>query len=136
MGLQGYRAFRDVYYDNGMENSVVLQSTFKPDFFNRHTEQLWDAGVQHTVYIDKWIGTTLKNRSLHEIYITNNSNSPTVISFSPDYRLSDEESFNNSDNATITIKPNGTAYFYCTALLENNNLILVMRTGSQDDKNV
>jgi len=136
MGLHGYRAFRDTYHDNGVEISDILQTDYEPDFRNRHTIQLWDAGVYNNINIKKWKGTTLANRSLHEIYIVNNSNASTLITFSTDYRLEDEESFDISGFQTITIGANGTAYFYCTAVLDNNNLVFEMRTGSQDNKNI
>ena len=136
MGLKGYRAYRDVYYDNGIELSDVLQAEYSPDFHNRHTIQLWDVGAQHNVNINKWVGTTSQNRSLHEIYIVNNSNTPANVSFSSDYVLEDEEVYNSVGRNSIVIGANGTAYFYCTGILDNNNLKFDMRTGSQDDKKV
>jgi len=134
MGTKGYRAYRDNYIDNGIEVSEILTSQFTPDFKNRHTMQIWDAGAQAYIAIEKWLGTTLVNRSLHDIYIVNNSNVETIVSFTKDYLLIDEEDFNAAGLQTITIKPNGTAHFYCTAILERNNLRFEMRTGSQDDK--
>ena len=133
MALKGYRAYRNVYYDNGIEISDILQTEYSPDFHNRHTMQLWDASVNRNININKWVGTTLENRSLHEIYIVNNSNEPTTISFSSDYILKDEDTYDSSNRSLITIGANGTAFFYCTALLDNN-LVFEMRTGSQDDK--
>jgi len=134
MGFKGYRAFRDNYIDNGLEVSVVLTSDYRPDFQNRHTMQIWDAGSQTSINVDKWVGTTLIDRSLHDIYIVNNSNVDTFLTFSRDYLLIDEENFNTQGLQTVTIKPNGTAHFYCTAVLRGNNLRFEMRTGSQDDK--
>lgn len=136
MALKGYRAYRDIYYDNGMEISDILQREYSPDFHNRHTMQLWDTGGDRLININKWIGTTLEDRSLHEIYIVNNGNINVVISFSADYILEDEDTFNEANRSSITIGPNGTAFFYCTGILDNNNLFLKLRTGSQDDKKI
>jgi len=134
MALKGYRAYRDNYTDNGIEVSEVLGSEFTPDFQNRHTMQIWDAGAQSNISVKKWVGNTLINRSLHDIYIVNNSNVETLVYFSRDYLLIDEEEFDAQGSQTILIKANGTAHFYCTAILEQNNLRFEMRTGSQDDK--
>lgn len=136
MGIEGYRAYRDNYIDNGVEISEILLSEFFPDFRNRHTMQIWDAGTQTSIAVKKWIGTTLQNRSLHEIYIVNNSNATTSVTFSSDYELVDEENFTTEGLYVIEVGANGTAHFYCTAVLDQNNLKFEMRTGSQDDKKI
>jgi hypothetical protein len=134
MGLKGYRTYRDNYIDEGSENLEIMQATFTPDFFSRNTKQVWDASNFENISMTKWKGTTLKERSLHEIYIVNNSNSKVSISITNDYFLADDLTVDGNGLPNIEIGPNGTAYYYCTAILENNNLIFEMRTGSQDDR--
>jgi len=135
MGLNGYRTYRDTYQDDGEEILKILGETFRPDFHNRHTIQIWDVSNSSTVYIDKWIGTTLKNRSLHEITIPNNSSIHKIITFANNYVLEDEDTYTDNNKPYILIGAGETAYFYCTAILVDGNLIFEMRTGSQDDRN-
>jgi len=134
MGLKGYRTYRDDYVDNGVEVLEILSSEFEPDFYNRHTIQVWDASNSNNININKWKGVTLDNRSLHEIYIVNNSNSLVSLKFSANYVLQDEDAIDTAGFYIIDIGAGGTAHFYCTAILHKNNLIFDMRTGSQDDK--
>lgn len=136
MGLKGYRTYRDNYLDEGSDNLEILTNNFSPDFFSRHTKQVWDVSNVEHVNIEKWKGVTLKNRSLHEIYIVNNSNKEVTLSFTYDYYLADDIDVDVNNKPSIKIGPNGTAYYYCTAILDRNNLILDMRVGTQDDRKI
>lgn len=133
MGLNKYRVYKDRVIDDGEEIFAVVETDFSPDFKNRNTIQLWDVSATAHPTINKWKGTTLTERTLHEITIVNNSNTEKLISFTSNYELADEEFINDLD---IKIGANGTAYFYCTAILDNNNLVFNMRTGSQDKRKV
>ena len=134
MGLNGYRNYRESYKDDGLQKLEVLQEDFQPDFNNRNTIQVWDASNHSVIQVAKWIGTTLTERTLHEITIVNNSNVEKELRFSRNYLLSDETTVDVNGQPNVTIGPMGTAYFYCTAILVNGNLELEMRTGSQDDR--
>lgn len=129
MGLNKYRSYKDRFIDDGEEMLVIVEKDFTPDFKNRNTIQLWDVSAVDNPTVNKWKGTTLSERTLHEITIVNNSNTEKIISFTSNYELTDEEFISDLD---IRIGANGTAYFYCTAVLDNNNLVFNMRTGSQD----
>lgn len=134
MGLNGYRNYREAYKDDGLEKLEILQAQFSPDFNNRNTIQVWDASNHDAITILKWIGSTLSDRTMHEITIVNNSNVQKEISFAQNYLLSDETTVDINDRPNVVIGPMGTAYFYCTAIMANGNLELEMRTGSQDDR--
>lgn len=134
MGLNGYRNFRESYKDDGQEVLEVLPQEFTPDFLSRNTIQVWDISNNSNTKINKWTGSTLVNRTLHEITIVNNSNSDKEVNFSSNYYLSDESTVDINDVPNVLVGPMGTAYFYCTALLVNGNLEFQMRTGSQDDR--
>jgi hypothetical protein len=134
MALDGYRAFRDNYIDNGTEVLEILTEEFSPDFYNRDTSQVWDVSNYSEVAIKLWKGNTLTNRTLHEITIVNNSGNDTTVSFSKNYLLVDEEIFALNDLNKIVIPPAKSAYFYCTALLYKGVLIFDMRTGTQDTR--
>ena len=97
--------------------------------------QLWNTGGFSNININKRKGNTLVNRSLHEIYIVNNSSSAVIVTFDVNYRLLDDELFDdNTGKQFIIIAPSGTAFFYSTGILDKNNLFLELRTGSQDDR--
>jgi len=131
MGLNKYRSYKDRLIDDGEDIMVIVEKDFKPDFKNRHTIQLWDITSVEDPTVSKWIGSTLTDRTLHEITIVNNSNTEKILTFSTNYVLADEEFVNGLD---LKIGPQGTAYFYCTATMNRNNLVFNMRTGSQDDR--
>lgn len=133
MELDGYRTFKQDFVDNGKEVLEILDGgTFNPDFANRNTMQIWDISSAADVVIGRWIGTTLTERTLHEISIVNNSAATKKVAFTSSFLLTDEEFI---DDFSITIGPRGTAYFYCTGVQESGNLIFTMRTGSQDNRN-
>jgi hypothetical protein len=75
-------------------------------------------------------GVTLEDRSLHEITIVNNNNTAKAIKFSSIYSLPDSDSI---DEQEVLLGPQGSAHFYCTASLVENNLVF---EGSQDKRNV
>ena len=133
MGLTKYRQYKDRVIDDGIELLEIVGETFEPNFKNRHTIQVWDVSAAAAPVIQKWLGVTLTNRTQHEITIVNNSNAIKEVGFTLNYKLTDEEP---TENSTISIGPHGTAYFYCTAIMNDNNLILHMRTGSQDKRNL
>jgi hypothetical protein len=134
MGLEKkYRSYKDKYIDEGREHRETLEGDFTPDFFNRNTIQIWDVSAAENPSIKKWIGSTLTERTSHEISIVNNSGVVKEVEFNINYHLVDEVF---EDNTSLQIGPNGTAYFYCTAILEDNNLVFSMRTGSQDDRKI
>lgn len=134
MGLDNkYRSYKDKYIDDGREHLEVLNGVFNPDFFNRNTIQVWDISNAESPEVKKWVGTTLTERTSHEISIVNNSGAAKDIIFDINYHLMDEVF---DDTTALTIGANGTAYFYCTAVLVDNNLVFTMRTGSQDDRKV
>jgi hypothetical protein len=71
---------------------------------------------------------------LHEeITIVNNNNTAKAIKFSSIYSLPDSDSI---DEQEVLLGPQGSAHFYCTASLVENNLVFTMRKGSQDKRNV
>lgn len=133
MGLTGYRSFKDKYIDDGKENLEILDGEFSPDFFNRHTIQIWDISATDDAEVVKWTGATLTARTSHEITIVNNSGVTKHISFDANYNLMDEAF---EGDAILEIGAYGSAHFYATALIEGNNLIFSMRTGSQDDRKI
>lgn len=128
-----YRAYKDRIQDDGREVFASLTKNFSPDFYNRNTIQLWDISAISEVNIEKWVGATLTDRTVHEITIVNNSNSTRNVTFVGTYLLPDnaEEQINS-----IAIGAQGTAYFYATAGLVNGNLFLTLRTGSQDNRKI
>ena len=136
MALDGYRAFRDNYIDNGTEVLEILTESFSPDFYNRDTSQIWDVSNYSDVDIKLWTGNTLTNRTLHEVTIVNNSGHDVSVKFAKNYLLVDEELHDLSELNKIVIPPTKTAYFYCTAILYKGALILDMRTGSQDTRKI
>jgi hypothetical protein len=85
-----------------------------------------------SVEVRKWKGVTLEDRSLHEITIVNNNNTAKAIKFSSIYSLPDSDSIDEE----VLLGPQGSAHFYCTASLVENNLVFTMRKGSQDKRNV
>jgi hypothetical protein len=85
-----------------------------------------------SVEVRKW-KVTLEDRSLHEITIVNNNNTAKAIKFSSIYSLPDSDSI---DEQEVLLGPQGSAHFYCTASLVENNLVFTMRKGSQDKRNV
>lgn len=133
MGLEKYRQYKDNFLDDGLEISVSMGQEFVPDFFNRNTIQIWNVGAVESARVNKWVGNTLTERTSHEISIVNNSNATKVVSFASLYSFPDDVSL---DGHTVTIGPNGTAYFYATAIFKGGNLIMVLRTGSQDDRKI
>lgn len=132
MELGKYRAYKDNFHDDGLEIMATVRAEFTPDFYNRNTIQVWDVSSIASPEVRKWKGTTLDNRSLHEITIVNNSNSNKRISFSNSYSFPDTDS---EDEKEVKLGPNGTAHFYCTASLVDGNLIFTLRKGSQDKRN-
>lgn len=134
LNTAGYRTYRDNYIDEGKEALVILPESFKPDFLLRNTSQVWDASNYASYTLDKWVGATLIERSLHEITIVNNSNSDTVIDVSSSYTIADEPATDASAIPRIVIPAGKAAYFYCAAILRDNNLLFEMRTGSQDTR--
>ena len=133
MGLIKYRQFKDRVIDDGIELLEIVGEILSPDFKNRHTIQVWDVSSSQAPLIKKWLGVTLTKRTQHEITIVNNSNTTKEVSFAANYKLPDEDFV---DSTKILIGPHGTAYFYCTAVLHENNLVFYMRTGSQDKRNL
>jgi hypothetical protein len=129
-----YRPYKDALYDEGLEIYATLQQSFSPDFHNRHTIQSWNISSVPAVTIAKWVGATLNDRSLHEITIVNNSNAYKAVNFSAsNYVLPDNDDI---ENTTVNIGPNGTAYFYATASLIDGNLMMTLRRGSLDKRNL
>jgi hypothetical protein len=133
MGLNKYRPFKDEFHDNGLEKRVTVPADFVPDFFNRNTIQVWDVSSVSSVQVRKWKGITLNDRSLHEITIVNNNNAAKSVKFSSSYSLPDSDSI---DEQEVLLGPQGSAHFYCTASLVENNLVFTMRNGSQDKRNI
>lgn len=133
MGLEKYRQYKDNFLDDGLEISVSMTPEFVPDFFNRNTIQVWNVGAIAASEVKKWVGNTLTERTSHEISIVNNSNATKEIKFASLYSFPDDVS---ADGHTVTIGPNGTAYFYATAIFSKGNLVMVLRTGSQDDRKI
>jgi hypothetical protein len=131
MGLNNYRSFKDNVVDDGEEVFAVVEADFSPDFKNRNTIQLWDVTAIANPIINKWKGTTLTDRTLHEVTIVNNGNTLKAVRFTSNFKFTDEEFVTDLD---IKIGPNGSAHFYCTAILDNGNLVFNMRTGSQDKR--
>lgn len=131
MGLEKYRAYRENHQDDGLEVLSLLGKSFSPDFFNRNTIQVWDVSSTAAISVEKWKGATLTDRTLHEVTIVNNSNSPKKITFNRTYLLPDEEDFSDQ---SITLGAQGSAHFYATAVLEAGNLFFIMRKGSQDNR--
>ena len=134
MALNGYRAFRDTYIDNGVEALEVLHDEHAPDFYNRDSAQVWDVSNSPETDIKLWKGNTLTVRTLHELTIVNNSGEDRTVKFSRNYLLVDEENANVEDINKIVIPPNKSAYFYGTAILYKGVLIFEFRTGSQDSR--
>lgn len=131
MGLGKYRVYKEKTQDDGLEVFENLVATFSPDFYNRHTIQVWDISATAEVIIDKWKGATLTDRTLHEITIVNNSNSAKKATFNSIYILADsQETVINA----VTLGAKGSAHFYATASLVNGNLLLTLRKGSQDNR--
>lgn len=133
MGLNKYRKYKDNFQDDGLEVRVNVQESFVPDFHNRNTIQVWDVSAVAAAAINKWKGVTLEDRSVHEITIVNNNNAVKKIDFSNSYSLPDNT---NEDEQSVSIGAQGAAHFYATALLRDGNLIFVLRTGSQDKRNL
>lgn len=133
MELGKYRKYEDSFEDNGLEVLSTVQQSFTPDFYNRNTIQVWDISSVLETTITKWRGATLTDRSVHEITIVNNNNASKKVNFSNSYSLPDSS---GDDEQVVFIGPQGSAYFYATAVLKNGNLIFVLRTGSQDKRNV
>lgn len=134
MGLENkYRSYKDKYIDDGREHLETVDKELNPDFFNRNTIQIWNISSTEDPSILKWIGSTLTDRTVHEISIVNNSSEKKSVTFDVNYHLMDEVF---EDDTSIEIGPNGSAHFYCTAILEGGNLVFAMRTGSQDDRKV
>jgi len=131
-----YRKYSDEYTDPGHSVLIILDinTAFAPDFYARNTMQTWDVSNAEAYNITKWGGSTLKERTVHEIYIPNNSNDDTVIVFSNHYLLVDEEEGRGEQLQKTTIPANTTAHYYCTALFEQGNLYLHLRMGSQDTR--
>ena len=133
---RGYRVKKDFYIDEGKQVSEVVEGTFTPDFYNRDTIQVWDVSGSADINIRRWIGATLKENSLHEITIVNNSLIAKEVVFLPSYYLEDDVSYKADGKSFIVLGPNGSAHFYATAIFHKKNLELVMRIGSQDDRRV
>ena len=135
MALDGYRAYRDTYVDNGITPPVeILGEKFSPDFYNRDSCQVWDVSNYEEVSVGLWKGNTLNQNSLHVVTIVNNSNHDTEVNFSKNYLLVDEEIAEAADLNRIVIPPTKTAYFYCTGILYKGVMVFKMRTGSQDSR--
>jgi len=152
MGLNsGYRTYRNDYVDNGEAVTAVLTQEFLPDFKSRHTMQVWNVSAgsasnnNHNV-TERWQGETLVDRSLHEIFIANNSSTVRTVFFHPLYKFIDEQQplpllespiappAELTDYFQVQIPANSSAHYYASAINEGNNLILVMRGGSQDTR--
>jgi hypothetical protein len=132
MGLGKYRPYK---MNSTMRAMKKSNSTcrFCTGFYNRNTIQVWDVSSVASVEVRKWKGVTLEDRSLHEITIVNNNNTAKAIKFSSIYSLPDSDSI---DEQEVLLGPQGSAHFYCTASLVENNLVFTMRKGSQDKRNV
>lgn len=127
-----YKSYKREFNDLGLEKLVTLPGgTYLPDFENRNTIQLWDITNSDNHTIMSWVGTTLIDRSLHEIKIVNGSASSKDMNFSVAYDMIDEVF---AGERVITIGPGGTAHFYCTGIHKDGTLVLSMRTGSQDKR--
>jgi hypothetical protein len=83
-----------------------------------------------SVEVRKWKGVTLEDRSMMTIV---NNNNTAKAKFSSIYSLPDSDSI---DEQEVLLGPQGSAHFYCTASLVENNLVFTMRKGSQDKRNV
>jgi hypothetical protein len=136
--ISNYRAYTDNYIDAGKELLVILPGApvlyHSPNFYARNTFQTWDVSNSTTYDIHVWIGDTLGNRTLHEIIIPNNSNFDSVLTFSDNYLLVDEEEGVELDKQITTVPANTVAHYYCTAIFENGDLFLHLRVGSQDTR--
>lgn len=134
--LANYRKYSDQYVDPGHSLTAILDTVtpFKPDFYSRNTMQIWDVSNALTYLIAIWVGATLKNRTIHEIFIVNNSNTDSKVTFSDNYLLVDEEEGLPTHQQITTVPKNSTAHYYCTAVLEKGNLYLHLRIGSQDNR--
>lgn len=162
MGLEGYRSFKQHYIDVG-ENveKDILEQVVSPNFYNGNTVQLWnfvpgaiqpeEDGVPadgteiivNTAFYVDWSGDTVQDRTVHEISMKNASGSADItVRFSARYVLEDDvEGFDVSSPLAklyqeITIGPKGTAYFYGTALNHKGDIMMILRKGTQDDRNV
>jgi len=131
-----YRKYSDEYSDPGYRSLVILDinTAFAPDFYARNTMQTWDVSNATAYNIIRWVGSTLIARTVHEIYIPNNSNEDTVITLSNNYLLVDEEEGRVEQLQKTSIPANTTAHYFCTALFEQGNLYLHLRLGSQDTR--
>lgn len=126
-----YRGYKDRVEDDGREAYKSLGKQFFPDFYNRNTIQLWDVSAVALSTIERWVGATLADRSLHEVTIVNNSNNAKKITFANIYSLLDET---EGETNVVNIGPQGSAHFYCTSFTKGGNLFLAFRTGSQDNR--
>ena len=146
----GYRTYRNDYVDNGEEFTTTVTNEFLPDFKSRHTIQVWNASADNNVRystVERWVGETLIERSLHDITVVNNGAVPKTLFFHPLYKFIDEQQpLPLLDNPMtppvelleyfqVQIPAHTTAHFYASAIFEDQNLILVMRGGSQDTRN-
>lgn len=128
-----YRKYVDHFDDEGLEVIDNLGSEKYPDFYNRNTIQVWNVSAVSNVEVGKWIGSTLSDRTSHEITIVNNSSGNKTLTFSNSYILPDS---NETNEQIVRIGPNGTAHFYATASFYKGNLVFTMRKGSQDKRNL
>lgn len=133
MGLDGYRAYKESFEDRGLDTIHLLDAAFTPDFRNRSTMQIWDVSNGSIHVVNKWVGATLTVRTSHEIFIINNSESARDVEFTPSYILADEP---DPIPGLVVIGAGGSAHFYCTAIFKNNQLIFIMRIGTQDDRKI
>lgn len=153
MGLDGYRTYRQRYEDDGeILDTINVRGTFHPDFKNHNTIQYWmltptaritelNIDAQYVFNIVAPLGSTLLDRSLHEITIKNPTSKIMEVRFARTYLLIDETAdFDpnasvNAEYESIFLGIGGEAYFYCTAVSDENGLVLKMRTGTHDNKN-
>lgn len=155
MGLNGYRSFKQTYIDSGEEvggDSNVVGKEHAPDFRSRNTVQFWnlvptaendktDTGVIIFEIKDPK-SASLVDRTVHEISVRNSTVNPIEVRFAKIYVLVDEDEIFDPAVAkelnyeSIAIGPNGTAYFYATAIAQEGMLKLHLRTGSQDARNL
>ena len=137
MGLEnGYKSFKDIYQDNGEEITVIIPDTpYNPDFRARNTIQTWNVtNSPDQLSVEEWVGNTLVDRSLHELTIVNNSGINKRITFDAHYFFNDEDGC--ATGSIIEIGAGGTAYFIGTGNYREGNLVLVLSTGTQDDRKI
>lgn len=119
------------YEDTGEKvEKVVIDGENEIDFKSRNTFQTWLVNSDTT--IEGWFGVTLRENSIHEISIINNASGPVTVTFSPLFKLVDQEG-----NKIVIGGGNGTAHFYAVgSILKGSIMTLSMRIGSKDNRKV